>query len=56
VADAREDRHVDAALGDQHLPGAQPDPGDRADQLDQLGQRFRFVGDALIEVVDRHVE
>jgi hypothetical protein len=56
VADGREDRHVDAALGDQHLRRAQLDAGDRAEELDRLGLRLCDVGDALIEGFDREVE
>src|SRR6266536_4068519 len=37
VAGGREDAHVEAALGDQHLGGVAADAGDRAEQLDELG-------------------
>src|SRR6266536_2233629 len=36
VAGGREDAHVEAALGDQHLGGGAADAGDRAEQVDEL--------------------
>ena len=47
VPDRWEQRHVQAALGDQHLRGVRLDAGDRAEQLDHLGVRVedaRSVG------------
>src|SRR6266508_1021093 len=56
VLAASEDAHVDAALGDQHLRGAQLDAGDGADQLDELGVGGGCRLDAGVEGEDGVVE
>jgi hypothetical protein len=56
VPDRREYRHIESALGDQHLRGVRLDAGDRAQQLDDLGVRFEDELDPFGEVLQRGVE
>ena len=52
----REDGHVGADLGDDHLGAAPLNPGDRAEQLNGRGERGDLLLDRVGEPVDLLVE
>src|SRR5690349_17182901 len=52
VGRGREPRHVDPQLGDQDLGGPPPDPRDRAQQPQLLGERGQNLLDPLVQPVD----
>jgi hypothetical protein len=50
------DAHVAAGLGDDHLGGAAPNAGDRAQQINRRRERGELLLDRGRELVDRLVE
>ncbi len=56
MAGGREDRHVGADLGDDHLGGARLDARDRAQELNGWGERGKLRLDRLGEPLDLFVE
>ncbi len=56
MPDGWEHAHIKTAFGDQDLRGVGLDPGDRAQQLDDLDVRFEHELDSLGQILQRYVE